>query len=138
MLNKLLLAAGFSVAFALPALAQQSPSSSTSDSSSKPSSSSDSQQSSSDRSSSGSGGMTMRQNLKQDLTKGGFTDVKVVPSSFFVRAVDKNGHHVMMMIGPDSVMTITDPNTKMSKSKSSGDMSSGSNSGSSSNGTTTQ
>ena len=131
MFNKLLLAAGLSVAFALPALAQQSPSS-TSHSSSTPSSSSDSQQSSSQSPGSGSGSMTIRQNVKQDLVKGGYTDIKVTPSSFFVRATDKSSQHVMMMIGPDYVTTITDPNTKMSKSSSSGDTSS------SSNGTTSQ
>lgn len=49
----------------------------------------------------------MQTNVKSDLEKAGFTDVKVMPSSFLVRAKDKQGRTVMMVINPDSVTEIT-------------------------------
>lgn len=50
---------------------------------------------------------TMQRDVKNDLEKAGFTDVKVMPSSFLVRAKDKQGRPVMMVINPDSVTEIT-------------------------------
>ncbi len=75
--------------------------------------------------------MSIRQNLKRDLAKNGYSDVQVMPTSFFVRAKDKNGQRVMMMIGPDSVTMITKAGAKMSKN-------SGSDASSSNNGSTSQ
>ena len=49
----------------------------------------------------------MQDALKEDLTKAGFTDVQVMPSSFLVRAKDKSGHPIMMVINPDSVTEIS-------------------------------
>ena len=120
MLNKFLLASVFSVAVALPALAQQSSAPSTGDAST--SSSTDGQSSSSN--SAGTGTMTIREHLRQDLMKGGFTDVQVMPTSSFVRTKDKSGHRVMMMIGPDLVTTLTNAGTRTSKSKAGSDTSS--------------
>jgi len=40
------------------------------------------------------------QTLKQDLQNAGFTDVNVTPESFLVQARTKDGHPVVMTIGP--------------------------------------
>lgn len=48
----------------------------------------------------------MQDALKHDLTQAGFTDIQVMPSSFLVRAKDKTGHPIMMVINPDSVTEI--------------------------------
>ena len=41
------------------------------------------------------------QRLRDDLTKAGFTDITIMPSSFLVRAKDSQGNPVMMVINPD-------------------------------------
>ena len=50
----------------------------------------------------------IRQQLQDQLAKAGYTDVKVMPSSFFVQAKDKQGNPVAMVIGPDSFTEVTD------------------------------
>ena len=50
---------------------------------------------------------TMRQQLASDLTKAGFTDIKIMPESFLIRAKDSKGNPVMMVINPDSVTAMT-------------------------------
>jgi hypothetical protein len=45
--------------------------------------------------------------LQQDLTKAGYTDIRIVPGSFFVRAKDKQGNEIEMMIRPHSMTEIT-------------------------------
>ena len=50
----------------------------------------------------------MQNALKTDLSKAGFTDIQVMPSSFLVRAKDKSGHPIMMVINPDSVTEISE------------------------------
>ncbi len=52
--------------------------------------------------------MNMRQQLTDQLTKDGYTAVSVMPSSFFVRAKDKAGNPVAMVIGPDSFTEVTE------------------------------
>jgi hypothetical protein len=54
------------------------------------------------------GGMHIAQKVRDDLSKAGFTDIHVMPSSFLVRAKDSSGNPVMMVINPDSVTTITE------------------------------
>ena len=49
----------------------------------------------------------MSQKLRDDLTKAGFTDIKIMPSSFLVRAKDSQGNPVMMVINPDSFTEVT-------------------------------
>ena len=49
----------------------------------------------------------MRQQLASDLTKAGFTDIKIMPESFLIRAKDSKGNPVMMVINPDSVTAMT-------------------------------
>lgn len=51
--------------------------------------------------------MSVRQELIQALTKQGFTDISVVPTSFLVRAKDASGRPVVMAVGPDSVTEVT-------------------------------
>jgi hypothetical protein len=41
--------------------------------------------------------------LRADLTRAGFTDVTVMPTSFLVRAKDSQGEPVMMVVNPDSL-----------------------------------
>ena len=38
---------------------------------------------------------------RNDLTKAGFSDITIMPSSFLVRAKDSDGNPVMMVINPD-------------------------------------
>ena len=47
------------------------------------------------------------QKLRDDLTKAGFTDIAIMPSSFIVRAKDSQGNPVMMVINPDSLAEVT-------------------------------
>ena len=59
----------------------------------------------------------IRAKLKQD----GFTNVQVVPGSFLVSAKDKNGDPVTMVIGPNSMMMVTEaPNSNKSGSGTTG------------------
>jgi len=52
--------------------------------------------------------MRMSQKIRDDLAKGGFTDIRIMPESFLVRAKDSQGNPVMMVINPDSVMAVTE------------------------------
>lgn len=47
------------------------------------------------------------QEIRAKLKEDGFADVKVVPGSFIVSAKDKRGEPVTMLIGPDSMMMVT-------------------------------
>jgi hypothetical protein len=62
----------------------------------------------------GSGGQaqnqSIRQQLQRNLQQSGYTDIKIMPESFLVRAKDKDGNPVMMVINPDSVTAITEIN----------------------------
>lgn len=49
----------------------------------------------------------MRQQVRDNLTKAGFTDIKIMPTSFMVRAKDQSGNPVMMVINPDSFTEVT-------------------------------
>ena len=55
-----------------------------------------------------SGSMNIRQQLQAQLSKNGYTDVQIMPSSFVVRAKDKQGNPVEMVIGPDSFIQVTE------------------------------
>ncbi len=50
------------------------------------------------------------QQIRKNLEQAGFKDIKLMPSSFLVRAQDKDGHPVMMVINPDSVTSLTEVN----------------------------
>ncbi len=49
----------------------------------------------------------LEQTLHQDLSKAGYTDIKIIPGSFLVRAKDSKGQMTEMMISPNSVTEIT-------------------------------
>jgi hypothetical protein len=50
----------------------------------------------------------LSQKLRNDLTKAGFTDITIMPSSFLVRAKDSQGNPMMMVINPDSLTEVTE------------------------------
>ena len=50
------------------------------------------------------------QKMRDDLSKAGFTDIHIMPSSFLVRAKDSSGNPVMMVVNPDSITAITEEN----------------------------
>ena len=52
--------------------------------------------------------MNVRQQIQDQLTKAGFTDVTITPSSFYVHAKDKQGNPMAMVIGPDSFTEVTE------------------------------
>jgi len=54
----------------------------------------------------------LSQKLHDDLTKAGFTDIRIMPSSFLVRAKDSQGNPVMMVINPDSLAEVTEHATR--------------------------
>ena len=56
----------------------------------------------------GGGGTAIQQRLSQDLQRAGFRDIHIMPESFLVRAKNKDGMPVMMIINPDSVTAITE------------------------------
>jgi hypothetical protein len=49
----------------------------------------------------------MSQKLHDDLTKAGFTDITIMPSSLIVRAKDAQGNPIMMVVNPDSLTEVT-------------------------------
>jgi len=51
---------------------------------------------------------SIRQQVKNNLQQAGFSDIKIMPQSFLVRAKDKSGDPVMMVINPDSVTAVTE------------------------------
>jgi hypothetical protein len=57
---------------------------------------------------------SIRQQLEDQLLKAGYSDVRIMPSSFLVEAKDKQGNPIKMVIGPDSFTAIAyiTPNTQ--------------------------
>jgi len=49
----------------------------------------------------------LQQQMADNLRQSGFSDVKVVPGSFYVRARDQSGNPVSMFITPDSMSEVT-------------------------------
>ncbi len=49
----------------------------------------------------------IEQQLHQDLSKAGYTDIKIMPGSFLVQAKDKLGNETEMMISPHSMTEVT-------------------------------
>lgn len=62
------------------------------------------------------------QKMREDLSKAGFTDIQIMPSSFLVRAKNSSGNPVMMVINLDSVTAITEENTNASSANNSSHM----------------
>jgi len=125
MWSKLLAATGLTLALALPAMAQPTNPQSFNNSTMK----SEQQYHGNGQTNmtSGQNRMHVRQQVKQDLQQAGFTNVQVMPESFLVRATDKHGRPVMMVINPDSITAVTE----MGNGGQSGSASSGSSNSSS-------
>ena len=51
-------------------------------------------------------GVPLRKHIAMDLQKAGFSDVKVMPDSFLVRAKDQAGQYVTMLINPNSLTEV--------------------------------
>jgi hypothetical protein len=49
------------------------------------------------------------QKLREKLAQDGYTEVKIAPGSYIVSARDKDGHKVVMMIGPTSMTMMKVP-----------------------------
>jgi hypothetical protein len=60
--------------------------------------------------SNGQAAMHIGSALRAELTKAGYTDINIMPTSFMVRAKDSQGNPVMMVISPDSVTAIQQEN----------------------------
>lgn len=50
----------------------------------------------------------IQQQLRNNLQQQGFSDIRIMPSSFLVRAKDRAGNPVMMVVSPDSVTAVTE------------------------------
>jgi len=51
---------------------------------------------------------TPGEKLRQNLQSAGFSDIQLMPSSFLVRAKDRDGNPVMMVVNPDSITAVTE------------------------------
>jgi hypothetical protein len=56
-------------------------------------------------------GGKIAQKIRSNLEKAGFKNIKLMPSSFMVRADDQDGNPVMMVINPDSITEVTGSNS---------------------------
>ncbi len=109
MIYKLAAAAGLALCLALPAMAAPSSQSSSSDNTSGMG-----------QPTKGVNTVSIRQHIRQELEKAGYTDLKVVPASFVAQGKDKQGQPVTMLISPDSITTIIqEPASKGSASNQS-------------------
>ena len=57
------------------------------------------------------------QKLREKLAQDGYTDVKIAPGSYLVSAKDKDGHKVMMVIGPTSMTMMKVPDKDPSQAQ---------------------
>jgi hypothetical protein len=62
----------------------------------------------------------LEQQVRNNLKSAGFTDIKIMPESFLVRAKDKSGNPVMMVINPDSITAVTEETSKPSAPSTTG------------------
>ena len=53
----------------------------------------------------------LRDNIRGMLQRSGFSDIRVMPSSFMIRAKDQQGNPVMMSVSPDSITEISELGT---------------------------
>lgn len=65
-------------------------------------------------------GNHIRQDLTQMLQKSGYTDIRVAPTSFMVRAKDNDGNPVVMSISPDEFAEMTAVNDTTSSGRDQG------------------
>jgi hypothetical protein len=50
----------------------------------------------------------VQEQVRSNLKQAGFTDIRILPTSFLVRAKDSAGNPVMLVINPDSVAAVTE------------------------------
>jgi hypothetical protein len=62
----------------------------------------------------------IQQQVQNNLKQAGYTDIKVMPESFLVRAKDKSGNPVMMVINPDSITAVTELSPRSSNNTTTG------------------
>ena len=72
--------------------------------------------------------MHITQKLRADLSRAGFTNISIMPSSFIVRAKNSEGDPVMMVINPDSVTALTEETQSSNSASNSNHMGGSSNS----------
>jgi hypothetical protein len=72
--------------------------------------------------------MHIAKKLRADLAKAGYTDITIMPSSFFVQAKNSEGNAVTMMISPDSVTALTEASQRTNSASNSQHMGGSSNS----------
>jgi hypothetical protein len=76
----------------------------------------------------GAANMHIARKLRADLTKAGYTDISIRPSSFFIQAKNSEGNPVTMMISPDSVTALTEATQRSNSASNSQHMGASSNS----------
>jgi hypothetical protein len=62
----------------------------------------------------------VREQIEKNLKAAGFTDIKLMASSFLVRAKDRDGNPVMMVINPDSVTAVVEGQSTPNQSSTTG------------------
>ena len=73
------------------------------------------------------------QQIRSNLEQAGFKNIKMMPSSFIVRAEDQNDNPVMMVINPDSITTVSKMRSGSSSSNTGDNATVGQNPGAGSN-----
>ena len=63
---------------------------------------------------------SIAQQIRTNLEKAGFKNIKLMPSSFLVRATDQDNNPVMMVINPDSITEVTATQTNGTNTPSGG------------------
>lgn len=53
----------------------------------------------------------LRERIRDMLQQSGFTDIRVMPSSFMIRAKDQSGNPVIMSVSPDQMTELTEVGT---------------------------
>ena len=92
-MRKLLVSTVISLAWVLPALAQDAPSQAAA-----AASAAHGQQDVVNQ-----GVQSFEQKVQQRLTKAGFSNIEMVPTSILIRAIDRDGNPVMLALSPDSL-----------------------------------
>jgi hypothetical protein len=54
---------------------------------------------------------SLRGHMQEMLQSSGFTDIRIMPSSFMIRAKDKDGNPVFMSVSPDAVTEVSELGT---------------------------
>lgn len=98
MVSRILIPALLGLAFTLPAAAATTSNNTTSQSSNSTAATSQNSANTTPR---------IAAKLRSNLQQAGFTDIRVVPQSFLVRAKDRQGNPAMMVVTPDSFTMVT-------------------------------